>query len=123
MVGGSVFHLNLHLAIAWVYVIKLFLARGTGVGLLLGIKLLVNMEDATFATEEQAQGVDSGKLVGVQVWLRGKLVQQAVFYQDERTQIEIVANATYLIIDNRVGLQLTLDQIVVVGINHRCIRI
>jgi hypothetical protein len=39
-------HLDLYLAIAWVHIVELLLARGTGIGLLLGIKLLVNVEDA-----------------------------------------------------------------------------
>ena len=81
------------------------------------------MEDAAFTAQEQAQGINSGILVGMLVALHGKAVQQAGFYQDERAQIEIVADTTYLIVDNRVGLQLAINQVVVVGVDHGSIRI
>ena len=121
--GGSMLHLNLYFAIAWVHIVELLFARGTGIGLLLGIKLLVNVEDTAFTTQEQAQGINSSILVGVLVALHGKAVQQTGFNQDERAQIEIVADTTNLIIDNRMGLQLAINQVIVVGVDHGSIRI
>ena len=121
--GGSMLHLYLYLAIAWVHIVELLLARRTCVGLLLGIKLFVDVEDTALATQEQAQGVNSRILVGVLMKLSGKTVQQTGFYQDERSQVEIVADTTYLIVDHGVWLQLAVDQVVVVGVNHGCIRI
>ena len=119
----SMLHLYLYLAIAWVHIVELLLARRTCVGLLLGIKLFIDVEDTALATQEQAQGVNSRILVGVLMKLSGKTVQQTCFYQDERSQVEIVADTTYLIVDHGVWLQLAVDQVVVVGVNHGCIRI
>ena len=121
--GGSMLHLNLYLTITWVHIVELLFARGTCIGLLLGIKFLVNVEDTALTTQEQAQGINSCILVGMLVALHGKTVQQTGFYQDERAQIEIVADTTNLIIDNRMGLQLAINQVVVVGVDHGSIRI
>ena len=64
--SGGTLHLYLYLAVARVNVVELLLARGAGVGLLLGVEFLVDMEDAALAAKEQSECIYAGKqVVGV----------------------------------------------------------
>ena len=71
----GMFHLNLYLAVAWVHVVKLLLARCAGVGLLLGIQFLVDVEYAALAAQEQSQSIYGSKLIIVFAGLRCKGIQ------------------------------------------------
>ena len=73
---SSVLHLNLHLAVARVHVVKLLFARCSGVGLLLGIQSLVDVEYASFAAQKQSQGINRSKFIWVIAGLRCKRIQQ-----------------------------------------------
>ena len=123
MSRSGMLHLYLYLAVARVHVVKLLLARCSGVGLLLGIQLLVYVEYASFAAQEKSQGINCSKLICVFAGLRCKGIKQRCLYQNQRSQVEVVAYATYLIVDNGVWLQLSVDKVVVVGINHCSVRV
>ena len=71
----SLFHLDLHLTVSWVHVVKLLHTRGTGVGLFLGIEFLVDVEDASVTAQEEAQGIETRMLIGVLLGLCGKGLQ------------------------------------------------
>ena len=117
--GGGMFHLYLHLAVAGVHVVELLHARGTGVGLLFRVELLVDMEQLSVATQEEAQGIETGVLIVGLACLHGKGVEQRGLHQQQRTEVEVVADAARLVVDDGVGRALAVDQVVAVGIHHR----
>ena len=55
---AGAFHLYLNLTIARVYVVELFLARGSRVKLALGVQVFVDMHHATRATDIETQLVE-----------------------------------------------------------------
>ena len=65
MDGRGLFHLDLYLTVTWVHVVKLLHARGTRVGLFLGIEFLVDVEDTSVPAQEEAKGIESCMLIGV----------------------------------------------------------
>ena len=62
-------------------------------------------------------------LIRVLAGLLGKSLKQRGFDKPQTTEIEVVANTAYEIVDNGVGLARTFYDIVVIGIHHRCIGI
>ena len=61
-------HLDLYFTIGRIYVIKLFLTRSAEVEFLFGIEILIQMKKTTFATEEQAEIVETGiAIIGITI--------------------------------------------------------
>ena len=103
------FHLYLHLTVAWVHVVELLDTRGTRVELLLSIQHLVQVEQLALTAQEQAQGIEPGKLVVVLAGLHGKGVEQTGAHQQQRTEVEIVANGAQLVVNGRMALPVGID--------------
>ena len=120
---GRLFHLNLHLAVGRVHVVELLHARGSGVLLLLSIESLVDVEYLSVTAQEQSQGIESGVVIVVLASLHGKRVEQRCLHQPQRSEVEVIADTTYLIINHRVILALATDDVVMIGIHHRRIAI
>ena len=120
---SCLFHLYLHLTVAWVHIVELLHTRGTCVCLLLCVELLVDVEDASVTTQEEAQGIESCMLIGMLFGLGGKSLEQRGLDKDQRAEVEVIADTAQLIVDHGVGLPLALDDVEVVGIHHRRIRI
>ena len=118
---GSQFHLYLHLAIGGVDVVELFDARGTGVEFFLSIEALVDVENLSVATQEEAQGIEARMVVIGLASLHGKGMEQGGLNEPERSEIEVVADATHLIVDDGMVLALAFQDVVMVGIDHGCI--
>ena len=74
-------------------------------------------------TQEEAQGIETSVVVIVLASLHGKGVEQGGLDEPQTTEVEVVANAAYLVIDHRVSLALALHHVVMIGIDHGCIRV
>ena len=120
---GYLFHFYLYLAIGRVHVIELFHTRSSRIGFFFRIEALVDVENLSVATQEQAEGIKASMLIRVLAGLLGKGLKQRGFDKPQTTEIEIVANTAREIIDNGVGLASTFYDVVVVGIYHCCIGI
>ena len=94
MGGSGLLHLDLHLTVTWVHIIELLHAGGTGVGLFLGVEFLVDVEDAAVTTQEETQGIEPCMLIGVLFDLCGKRLQQRGLHEDQRTEVEVIADTT-----------------------------
>ena len=81
------------------------------------------MEQLPLAAQEQAQGVESSILVVVLTGLHRKSMEQRSLHQQHRAEVEVVANAALEVVDGGVSLQFAVFQRVVVGIDHRGIRV
>ena len=78
------------------------------------------MENSSLPTQEQTQIIPTSKLIIVLFSLFSISLQLLCIYQDQRTEIEIITNTSYLIINNRVAHHFSSLNRVTVGINHRC---
>ena len=103
-------HLYLYLAVAGIDIVELLDARCTCVEFHLGIERLVQVQQQSFAAQEQAQGVESGILVVVLAGLHGKSVQQAGADEQQRTEVEVVADGAQLIVDGWMTCTVGIDK-------------
>ena len=76
------------------------------------------MEDTALAAEEEAEGVETRILVVVLARLHGEGVEQRGLDEQQRAEVEVVADTAYLIVDDGVILALALHDVVMVGIDH-----
>ena len=120
---GSLLHLNLHLTVAWVHVVELLHARGTGVEFFFRIEFLVDMEQFAAAAQEEAQGIEACMAVVALAGLHGKRMEQCCLDEQQRSEVEVIADAAQLVVDDGVGHTLAVDEVEVVGIDHRCIAV
>ena len=95
-------HLYLHLAVGRVHVVKLLLAAGSEVGLLLCIKTFVQVEQRTLAAQEQPEGIEPCILVVALRVGRRKLVHERRLDEQQRPEVEVIAQRTQLVVDGRV---------------------
>ena len=79
------------------------------------------MEHLAVATQEEAQGIEACMVIISLASLHGKGVEQGGLDEPERSEIEVVANATHLIVDDGMVLALAFKDVVMVGIDHGCI--
>ena len=93
------FHLYLNLTVTGIDIVELFHSRGSEVGLFLGIQTLVDVEYLSLATQEQAKGIESGILIVVFSCLHRKGMQQRCLHQPETSEIKVVADASWEIVD------------------------
>ena len=52
------------------------------------------MEDAAVTTQEETQGIEPCMLIGVLFDLCGKRLQQRGLHEDQRTEVEVIADTT-----------------------------
>ena len=101
-------HLDLYVAVAWVHIVELPLAALARVEFYGGVEQLVQMEQLLLATEEEAQVVPTGKAVyvacvAILLLCVGGLCpsfRQRGAQQYQRSEVEVVAQRTFLIIDD-----------------------
>ena len=118
VVGGSLLHLYLHLTVAWVHIVELFLSTCPEVEFLFGIQVFVQVQEGSLAADEEAQVVDARKLVLRQFLLSQVFVQQFRAYEEYRPEVEVVADAAQLVVDNRMLHRLAVFHGIVVGIDE-----
>ena len=115
---AGLFHLHLHLAIGRIHVVELFFTRGPQVGLFFRIKILVEVEQPPLTTQEQAQVVESGILIVTFAVGGGIMVQQGGAKQQQGAEVEVVAQRTFLVVDDGMRLTLPLLYCITVGIDE-----
>ena len=99
MAGSSLFHFNLYLAVAGVHIVELLSAAKTGIELDVGVQEFVNVEQVSFTAEEETQVVEARKLIVGRIAF-GPFFQQVGFDQYKLSKVEVVTQATPLIVDN-----------------------
>ena len=123
MCRSGLLHLDLHLTVAWVHVVELLHARGTGVEFFFRIEFLIDMEQFAAAAQEEAQGIEACMAVVALAGLHGKRMEQCCLDEQQRSEVEVIADAAQLVVDDGVGHTLAADEVEVVGIDHRCIAV
>ena len=81
------------------------------------------MEQLSVAAQKEAQGIETCVTIVCFASLHRKGMHQGGLHQQQRSEIEIVADAARLIIDDGVGGALAVDEVVVVCIDHRGVRV
>ena len=112
---SGMFHLDLHLAVSWIHIVELLDTRCPEVGLFLRIQAFVDVEDAALAAQEEAQGIEARILIVVFARLHGEGMEQRGLDEQQRAEIEVVADAAWKIVDGRM--------VFTVGIDHCGIRV
>ena len=139
MLGTSLFHLNLHLTVSRVHIVKLLFAALSVIQFVLGIEELIQMEDFSHPTQIETQVVETGKLIFLSILLGDIVAQRLRLDEPEASEIEVISQTTLLIINHRMLFQFTryffrircihfgrcffgrciiLHQRIVVGVNH-----
>ena len=122
MSGGHLFHLNLHLTVGRIDIIKLFFTRGTHITLHLGIEHFIKMEQLSLSAEIETQVIESTIFILCIGRLMGPLAQQIALQQPQSTEVEIITDGTQLIVNHGVFLGLPFIAhpflFITVGIDH-----
>ena len=111
-------HLDLHLAIGWINVIKLFLTRSAKIEFLFGIEIFIQMKEATLATQEQTEIVETSiAIVGITIG-GSILMDERRADKHQRAEIEIIAQRAFLIVNHGMTLYNTIFHLIPVCIHH-----
>ena len=116
-------HLNLYLAVARIDIVELFLTALAGVELGLGVEIFVEMEYLALSAQIQAQVVESGILIIHTVGLRHIVEQRLRLDEPQAAEVEVVAEASCLIVDGGMLRQGAFLQGVVVAVDHHRSRV
>ena len=81
------------------------------------------MEQLAVATQAKSQGIEASVMVIILTSLHGKGMQQRRLHQQQRAEIEVVADAALLVVDDGVWDAFAVDEVVMVGIHHRGVRV
>ena len=81
------------------------------------------MEDLPLTAQKESEGIETSVLIIALASLCRKLVEQGGLDESEASEVEIVANAAQMVVDDWVVLAHTIDHVVMVGIDHRSIRV
>ena len=104
MTGCHLLHLNLNITIGGVHIVELLLAGGTHIALHLGIEQFIQVQQFSLATQIQAQVVESTIYIMRVDRLMGPLAQPFTTHQPQSAEVEIIANRSQLIIDDRMSI-------------------
>ena len=122
MSGASGLHLHLYRTIAGIHIVKLFLARFAQVVLYLRIKELAHMRQGPQARDTQSQIVKCRKAILLRHLLY-RLPQEIRTIKQQRAEIEIIPQATLLVVNDRMRRTLSRLQRIIIGIQHTGLRI
>ena len=123
MLGADGLHVNLHTAVARVDVVELLLSRCAQIGLGDGVERLVQADNGPMPLYGQAQLVEAGILSVNEAFLGQVAVNTGAGKQDNRAEIEVIADGTCLKVDDwgwDYGIGSHLLQIV--AVYHACAR-
>ena len=121
--GESGFPFFLYLAVARVYIVELLLARAAGIRLCLGIEVFADMGQGVTARHAQPYGIACRvPVIGLHADFGYGLSQRFGAEHDERTEIEIVAYASGLVIDDGMRARCAFGLFIAVGIYHAALR-
>ena len=122
MLGAGCLHLDLTATIAWINIVKNLLAALAGVELHIAIKEFVDVANVGKLRELETQVIESGKLI-VGLHGCGGLLETATAEEVNRAKVEVIAQTTELVVDHGSLDCPTLGHIIVVGIEHACLRV
>ena len=106
MLRASLFHLYLHLSVARVHIVELLLAALSVVEFIFCIEEFIEMEDLSHATQVETEVVETRILIVSSVLLGDEVTEGLRLDEPEASEIEVVAKATRLVINNRMLNQL-----------------
>ena len=106
MLRASLFHLYLHLSVARVHIVELLLAALSVVEFIFCIEEFIEMEDLSHATQVETEVVETRILIVSSVLLGDEVAEGLRLDEPEASEIEVVAKATRLVINNRMLNQL-----------------
>ena len=107
MLGTSLFHLNLHLTVSRVHIVKLLFAALSVIQFVLGIEELIQMENLSHTAQIETQVVETGKLIFLSILLGDIVAQRLRLDEPEASEIEVIPQTTLLIINHRMLFQFT----------------
>ena len=120
--GARPFQFHLAGSVAWVHIVELLLPGQPCVAFNLRVEIFAYVYRQLFARQEQAQVVERGISVAVQLFLGAILLQDGPVDEQEAAHLEVVPHAAFLVVDQRHGLALAGGkQDVVVRIHHQCV--
>ena len=117
VLGAGCLHLDLHLPVFGVDIVEHLLAAAAGVALDIGIEILVDVEQLCLLRQLQPQVVES-RVAEVARHSRGSFAQGLCTKEQQRPEVEIVAQAARLVVDDRCLNQSTVGLVVRVGIEQ-----
>ena len=122
VLGYGLLHLNLASTVAWIHIVKHLLAALACVKLNVAVQELIDMLKCCKLAQLQAQVVESGVLI-VGFHHRCCLLECLCTEEEYRSEVEVVAKATHLVVDYRCLGAVGLVAVVVVGIEHTCLSV
>ena len=118
MVSDGLLHLLLYGPVSRVHVVELLLSALAVVQLLLRVQVFVDVENLSLAAQEQPKVVESGMCIFVDGWGGGVLVEQGGVDEYELSEVEVIADAAFLVIDDGMSDHSSLHHRVVVAVYH-----
>ena len=130
---ASLLHLYLHLSVARVHIVELFLAALSVVEFIFCIEEFIEMENLAHTAQIETQIVETRILIVRSVLLGDEVAEGLSLDEPETSEVEVVAKATRLVINNWMLDQLAgfflflsnfcslfifFDQGIIVGVNH-----
>ena len=117
VLGAGLFHLDLAAAVARVNIIEDLLATLAGVQLNIAVEELVDVGNGGKLRQLEAQVIQTGELV-VGLHRLDSLLEALATEEHHRAEIEVVTQATHLVVDNGSLVGALVGHVVVVGIEQ-----
>jgi hypothetical protein len=117
VLGSSLLHLDLYATVLRINIVEVLLASGTVVELYIIIEVLVDVLQSALLANFEAEIIETSVLI-IYIHASNSLFHCASAIEEYRTELEVVADRTQLVIDNRsVGTNVTY-LVEVVCVNH-----
>ena len=118
MVRTGPFVFQLYFAVGGIDVVELFFSALAQIAFCLGVEVFLQVDDTSCASQKKAQGVEGGISVARRRFAAEELPEQFGFDELQAAEVEVVAQASLLVVDDRVRAALSLFLLVAVGIDH-----
>ena len=120
VLGSRLLHLDLYATVLRIHIVEVLLASGTVVELYIVIEVLVDVLQSAFLAHFKAEVIETSILI-INIHASNSLFHSASAIEKNRTKLEIVADRTQLVVNNRsVGTNFTY-LVEVVSVNHSCL--
>jgi hypothetical protein len=117
VLGSSLLHLDLYATVLRINIVEVLLASGTVVELYIIIEVLVDVLQSALLAHFEAEVIETSVLI-INIHASYCLFHSASAIEENRTELEVIADRTQLVVDNRsIGTNLTY-LVEVVRINH-----
>jgi hypothetical protein len=117
VLGSSLLHLDLYATVLRINIVEVLLASGTVVELYIIIEVLVDVLQSALLANFETEVVETSVLI-INIHASNSLFHCASAIEENRTELEVVADRTQLVVNNRsVGTNVTY-LVEVIRINH-----